>query len=48
MLTGFPSEKPRGIGVAYPDFTGPHFMVGSGYSAHFGVAAKAMEAKSSP
>ncbi len=27
MLTGFPAEKPRGIGIAYPDFTSPHLMV---------------------
>ena len=33
MLTGFPDEKPRGIGVAYPDFTGPHFMVAAVLSA---------------
>lgn len=27
MLTGFPGERPRGIGVAYPDFTAPHLTV---------------------
>lgn len=27
MLTGFDGERPRGIGVAYPDFTGPHLLV---------------------
>ena len=27
MLTGFPNERPRGIGVAYPDFTSPHLLV---------------------
>ena len=27
MLTGFPDERPRGIGVAYPDFTSPHLLV---------------------
>ena len=27
MLTGFPGERPRGIGVAYPDFTSPHLLV---------------------
>ena len=27
MLTGFEGERPRGIGVAYPDFTAPHLMV---------------------
>ncbi|MEM7091784.1 MAG: CoA transferase [Actinomycetota bacterium] len=27
MLTGFPEERPRGIGIAYPDFTGPHLLV---------------------
>lgn len=26
MLTGFDGERPRGIGVAYPDFTGPHLL----------------------
>ncbi len=29
MLTGFDSEPPRGIGVAYPDFVSPHLMVSS-------------------
>lgn len=27
MLTGFEGERPRGIGVAYPDFTSPHLLV---------------------
>lgn len=27
MLTGFPAEPPRGIGVAYPDFVSPHLLV---------------------
>ena len=27
MLTGFDGERPRGIGIAYPDFTGPHLLV---------------------
>ena len=27
MLTGFPGDRPRGIGVAYPDFTAPHLTV---------------------
>ncbi len=27
LLTGFPHERPRGIGIAYPDFTTPHLMV---------------------
>lgn len=27
MLTGFEGDRPRGIGVAYPDFTAPHLMV---------------------
>ncbi|MCP3933803.1 MAG: CoA transferase [Actinomycetia bacterium] len=27
MLTGFEEERPRGIGVAYPDFTAPHLLV---------------------
>lgn len=26
MLTGFEGERPRGIGIAYPDFTGPHLL----------------------
>ncbi len=26
MLTGFEGERPRGVGVAYPDFTAPHLM----------------------
>ncbi|MEM7273523.1 MAG: CoA transferase [Actinomycetota bacterium] len=27
MLTGFPNERPRGIGIPYPDFTSPHLLV---------------------
>jgi benzylsuccinate CoA-transferase BbsF subunit len=27
LLTGFEGEPPRGIGVAYPDFTSPHLLV---------------------
>ena len=27
MLTGFQGERPRGIGIAYPDFTAPHLLV---------------------
>ena len=27
MLTGFAGERPRGIGIAYPDFTSPHLLV---------------------
>jgi len=27
MLSGFEGERPRGIGVAYPDFTSPHLLV---------------------
>ena len=27
MLTGFDGEPPRGIGIAYPDFTSPHLLV---------------------
>ncbi len=27
MLTGFATERPRGIGIAYPDFTSPHLLV---------------------
>ena len=26
MLTGFEGERPRGMGVAYPDFTSPHLL----------------------
>ena len=26
MLTGFEGERPRGVGIAYPDFTGPHLL----------------------
>jgi len=27
MLTGFDGERPRGVGIAYPDFTSPHLLV---------------------
>lgn len=27
MLSGFDGERPRGIGIAYPDFTSPHLAV---------------------
>ncbi len=27
MLSGFEGERPRGIGIAYPDFTSPHLLV---------------------
>ncbi len=27
MLTGFEGERPRGVGIAYPDFTSPHLLV---------------------
>ncbi|MGI9615328.1 MAG: CoA transferase [Acidimicrobiales bacterium] len=26
MLTGFDGERPRGMGIAYPDFTSPHLL----------------------
>jgi crotonobetainyl-CoA:carnitine CoA-transferase CaiB-like acyl-CoA transferase len=26
LLTGFEGERPRGIGIAYPDFTSPHLL----------------------
>ena len=26
LLTGFAGERPRGIGIAYPDFTSPHLL----------------------
>lgn len=26
MLTGFEGERPRGVGIAYPDFTSPHLL----------------------
>lgn len=29
MLTGFDRDRPRGIGIAFPDFTGPHLLVAS-------------------
>jgi len=29
LLTGFEGERPRGMGVAYPDFTSPHLLVAS-------------------
>ena len=33
FLTGFPGRPPRGMGVAYPDFTTPHLTVASVLSA---------------
>ena len=33
MLTGFPDERPRGIGIAYPDFTSPHLLVATALAA---------------
>ncbi|MCP5024793.1 MAG: CoA transferase [Actinomycetia bacterium] len=33
MVTGFDDERPRGIGVAYPDFTSPHLLVSTILSA---------------
>lgn len=27
LLTGFEGERPRGLGIAYPDFTSPHLLV---------------------
>jgi crotonobetainyl-CoA:carnitine CoA-transferase CaiB-like acyl-CoA transferase len=33
MLTGFPGERPRGIGIAYPDFTSPHLLVATALAA---------------
>lgn len=27
LLTGFDGERPRGMGIAYPDFTSPHLLV---------------------
>ncbi len=33
MYTGFDDERPRGIGVAYPDFTSPHLLVSTVLSA---------------
>ena len=33
FLTGFPGREPRGMGVAYPDFTTPHLTVASVLSA---------------
>ena len=29
FLTGFPDRPPRGMGIAYPDFTSPHLLVAS-------------------
>lgn len=33
MLTGFPGERPRGIGIAYPDFTSPHLLAATTLAA---------------
>ncbi len=33
MLTGFEGERPRGIGIAYPDFTSPHLLVATALAA---------------
>lgn len=33
MLTGFDGERPRGIGIAYPDFTSPHLLAATVLSA---------------
>ncbi|MEM7216749.1 MAG: CoA transferase [Pseudomonadota bacterium] len=33
MLTGFPGERPRGVGIPYPDFTSPHLLVAAILSA---------------
>ncbi len=33
FLMGFPDRPPRGMGVAYPDFTSPHLLVASVLSA---------------
>jgi crotonobetainyl-CoA:carnitine CoA-transferase CaiB-like acyl-CoA transferase len=33
MLTGFEGERPRGIGIAYPDFTSPHLLVSTALAA---------------
>lgn len=33
MLTGFDGERPRGMGVAYPDFTSPHLLTATVLSA---------------
>jgi crotonobetainyl-CoA:carnitine CoA-transferase CaiB-like acyl-CoA transferase len=32
-LTGFEGERPRGIGIAYPDFTSPHLLVATALAA---------------
>ncbi len=33
LLTGFEGERPRGIGIAYPDFTSPHLLVSTALAA---------------
>ena len=33
MLTGFDGERPRGMGIAYPDFTSPHLLTATILSA---------------
>jgi crotonobetainyl-CoA:carnitine CoA-transferase CaiB-like acyl-CoA transferase len=33
LLTGFGGERPRGIGIAYPDFTSPHLLVSTALAA---------------
>lgn len=33
MLTGFEADRPRGIGVPYPDFTSPHLLTATVLSA---------------
>lgn len=33
MLSGFEGERPRGIGIAYPDFTAPHLLVATALAA---------------
>lgn len=33
MLSGFPGERPRGVGIAYPDFTSPHLLAATSLAA---------------
>ena len=33
FLMGFPDRPPRGMGIAYPDFTSPHLLVASALAA---------------
>ncbi len=33
MVTGFAGERPRGIGIAYPDFTSPHLLASTALAA---------------